>query len=151
MLDQKLEIFADFFRVANRLTLLMDREVPGLTAKQWYVLKVLKTEFDTPPTLGELAKEAQTSYQNVKQIVVKLEQKGFVKLEQDPNDKRAKRVILNAKSTQWAHDTDEKTSHFRDEILDTFDTQEIENLKTNIEKIINKIEEYNNTEVKQDD
>ena len=46
------------------------------------------------PTLKELSDILGSSHQNVKQILLKLEKKEFIKFEQDDTDKRKQRIIL---------------------------------------------------------
>ena len=50
-----------------------------------------------PPTLKELSDVLGSSHQNVKQILIKLENKGFVEFKTDEADKRKQRIVLTKK------------------------------------------------------
>ena len=70
-----------------------------LSHRQWFVLAVLEN-FSAPPTLGELARGVGSSHQNVKQLVLKLQQKGYVALAQDGRDARKNRVHRTPKCAE---------------------------------------------------
>ena len=75
-------LFGSLLARGNRLQAAGDRFYDEITTKQWFVLAVLEN-FSAPPTLGELARGVGSSHQNVKQLVLKLQQKGYVALAQD--------------------------------------------------------------------
>ena len=56
--------------------------------------------YPAPPTLGELARGVGSSHQNVKQLVLKLQQKGYVALAQDGRDARKNRVHRTPKCAE---------------------------------------------------
>lgn len=122
--DERLIIFGNLMRIGNRLQTVLDKKMDDLSAKQWYILIVMEL-FSEPPTLKQLADASDSSYQNVKQIVLKLEQKGFVKLLSDPNDKRAKRVHVTEKKDQWAKANHENASAFVNEMFHSLTPAEI--------------------------
>lgn len=80
-------LFGSLLAMGNRLQAAGDRFYDEITTKQWFVLAVLEN-FSAPPTLGELARGVGSSHQNVKQLVLKLQQKGYVALAQDGRDAR---------------------------------------------------------------
>ena len=89
-------VYALLFDLATRLQVLMDRELrpDDLTAKQWYLVLSLERSGEDSLALGELARLVGTSHQNVKQIALKLERRGFVTLRSDPGDRRSVRVSV---------------------------------------------------------
>ena len=91
-------LFGTIFALENRLQVLGDRLLKEITAKQWFGLVVLGLFGEKAPTLGELAEEVGSSYQNVKQIALKLEKKGYVTLESDKSDRRK---CLVRPTRQW--------------------------------------------------
>ncbi|MDR0783815.1 MAG: MarR family transcriptional regulator [Propionibacteriaceae bacterium] len=105
-LDSEQIIFGSIFGLANRLQRILDAVLPELTAKQWWLLTAL-AGFDEPPTLTALAEASDTSHQNVRQLLNKLEAKGFVSLVTDPKDARACRIQVTAKADQWRGETAE--------------------------------------------
>ena len=46
------------------------------------------------PTINDLSEILGSSHQNVKQILLKLESKGFIKFEEDKLDKRKQRIVI---------------------------------------------------------
>ena len=78
-----------------------DALVPfGLTSRQWLLLAVLSRSAQ-PPTLSEAAAVYGTSRQNVKQIGLQLAARGYVRLEADPADARATRLVLTEKVAEF--------------------------------------------------
>lgn len=91
-MDGRYLAFGLLFAASNRLETVGDRYLEEVTAKQWYLLLCLTTFFERPPTLSQLAEQMGSSRQNVKQLALKLEKKGFVALVRDESDRRALRV-----------------------------------------------------------
>lgn len=99
------DIFGNTIVLSNKLQKLVDRELSPyhLTAKQWLLLACLGRFFEEPPNLKELANAMGSSYQNVKQLALKLEKSGFVKLLRDPSDRRTIRIhSTEHNQTFWA-------------------------------------------------
>ena len=99
MSDRKY-LFGMIFIVANRVDTMLEREFKrfGITTKQWFLSVILENLFDTPPTIKEVAKEMGSSHQNVKQVALKLEQKGLLILQKDKRDARVTRLKLSESS-----------------------------------------------------
>lgn len=89
-------IFGTILMLSIRIDTLLEREFSkfDITPKQWFLSLIIKDFFDKPPTIKEAAKEMGTSHQNVKQVALKLEQKGLLILEKDKKDARATRLKL---------------------------------------------------------
>ena len=90
-------LFGMIFIVANRVDTMLEREFKrfGITTKQWFLSVIIDNLFDIPPTMKEAAKEMGSSHQNVKQVALKLEQKGLLILEKDKRDARVTRLKLS--------------------------------------------------------
>ena len=89
------EVFGSVFVVAQHLTRRTDAalEPLGLTTRQWLLLAVLTKAFpDRSPSLTEAAEQFGTTRQNVKQIALALQSRGFLRLVSDPADRRATRL-----------------------------------------------------------
>lgn len=111
-MDKRYVIFGDIFMLANRLQTVMDKSNNDLTAKQWFVMVMLGM-FEEPPTLKELAGQCGYSHQNTKQLVLKLEEKGFVVIKKDRYDMRAMRIITTERIRQW----DEENKQFETQFV----------------------------------
>jgi DNA-binding MarR family transcriptional regulator len=96
--DLESEAFGLLFVLTQHLGRRADEAlVPfGLTSRQWLLLAVLSRSAHAP-TLSEAAAAYGTSRQNVKQIALQLAARGYLRLEQDPADARAIRLVLTAK------------------------------------------------------
>ena len=96
-LERQAELFGSVFLIAQHLTRRADRELAdlGLTTRQWLLLAVLtKTLAGTSPSLSEAAEKYGSSRQNIKQIALGLEARGFVRLVPDAADARTTRIEL---------------------------------------------------------
>ena len=144
-MENRIVIFGSIFTVSNRLQLVMNQQMPELSAKQWFVLTMLSF-FDNPPSLIALAKVCDSSYQNIKQIVLKLEEKGFVKLEDDANDRRAKRVLMTSKFSEWHTKTNEQATRFVNTLFESLSTEQIKDLKNSLLALHEKLGEMHNEE-----
>ena len=100
MMSDQQYLFGAVFVVANRMDTLLQRELNQfeVTTKQWFLSIIVDNLFDKPPTMKEVAKEMGSSHQNVKQVALKLEQKGLLILEKDQVDARATRLKLTENS-----------------------------------------------------
>lgn len=133
-MDQRLVVFGSLFTVANRLQVLMDQRMDDLTAKQWFVLMMMGF-YDHDPSLIEMAKVCDTSYQNIKQIVIKLEKKGYLLLQEDSKDKRIKRLIATEKVDLWEQKNSPMAQQFVHQMFETFSIDEIEQLSQLLQRL----------------
>jgi MarR family transcriptional regulator for hemolysin len=99
-MSDKQYLFGVIFIVANRVDTMLEREFKrfGITTKQWFLSIIIEKLFDKPPTMKEAAKEMGSSHQNVKQVALKLEQKGLLILKKDKKDARVTRLTLSDNS-----------------------------------------------------
>jgi DNA-binding MarR family transcriptional regulator len=91
------DAFARAFVVVGHLTRLADARLADwdLTTRQWLLLAVLARGFpDHAPSLSEAAAAYGSSRQNVKQIAIGLEARGFLHLVPDRSDGRTTRLVL---------------------------------------------------------
>jgi len=125
--------------IANKLETLLDRELAdfNVTAKQWFLAVTLENIFESPPTLKEAARVMGSSYQNVKQIALKLEEKGLLKLEKDVQDARVTRLIITDKSAQFWAGTKNRGARFIADIYDGVSDSELALNREMLEKILN--------------
>ncbi|MHC1723921.1 MAG: MarR family winged helix-turn-helix transcriptional regulator [Aminipila sp.] len=110
-MDKRYIIFANIFLLSNRLQTVMDSDIEELTAKQWLTAMMIGM-FDEPPTLKQLAKICDSSHQNTKQLILKLETKGFIRIENDSKDLRAMRILTTDKWQKWNQDNNQNSMDF---------------------------------------
>ena len=77
----------------NRFQAVADSAMKEISWKQFFAIICIKM-CKEKPTVKELAEIMGSSHQNVKQILLKLEKKGFVSISLDENDKRKQRIEL---------------------------------------------------------
>ncbi len=100
LLAARAELFGSIFVVVQHLTRRADAELAemDLTTRQWLLLAVLTKWFPgRDASLTEAAERYGSSRQNVKQIAVGLEERGFLRLVPDPSDGRTTRLRLTGK------------------------------------------------------
>lgn len=145
-LDKRKIIFGTFFLLANKLQMIGDQFLgeDGMTTRQWF-LTIMVNQFSQAPTLTAVAELMGSSHQNVKQLALKLEAKGFLKIARDPEDARALRLHLTEKSRAfWARRTDKDNAFIRD-LFESIDEQELEVLYDGIGKLVTKVEKMKRT------
>lgn len=115
-------ILGSLFVIANRLQTLLDREFrsSGLTVKQWFLSIIIGGVFEEPPTLGDAAAVMGSTHQNVKQVALKLKEKGYVEFIDDPNDGRALRLRLTEKSDEFWAGMQQRSKSFMEELYKGF-------------------------------
>ena len=86
-----------------------------------------------PPTLKELAEVMGSSHQNVKQILNKLEKKGYVQTLTDETDKRKQRIVMTEKTKIFCEEHDAGSAAIVGKI---FEGIAIKDIQTTIQTII---------------
>ena len=100
-------------------------ETMELTAAQGHIMGYLAHQ-SQPPCPRDIEKEFQLSHPTVSGILSRLEQKGFVELRTDPEDRRCKRVCILPKGQQ-CHDLMHQTIQANEErIVSGFTPEEQE-------------------------
>ena len=77
----------------NRFQAVADNAMQEISWKQFFAVICINL-CKEKPTVKELAEIMGSSHQNVKQILLKLQKKGFVHITVDENDKRKQRIEL---------------------------------------------------------
>ena len=90
----------------NRFQTVADNAMKEISRKQFFAIICINL-CKTPPTVKELAEIMGSSHQNVKQILLKLEKKGFVNITVDERDKRKQRTLLTPYCMEFCAKNDE--------------------------------------------
>ena len=92
---ERVRLFRTVLAAAARLRASMDRELApsGITTQQAALLQCVQAQAE-PPMLGGVAQAMGMTHQNVKQIALALQRKGFVDIATDTADRRARRLVL---------------------------------------------------------
>ncbi len=92
----------------NRFQTIADNVMKEISWKQFFAI-ICITMCKEPPTINELSEILGSSHQNVKQILLKLEKKGFIKFEEDKNDKRKQRIAVTKKCLKFCEKNNESS------------------------------------------
>lgn len=93
----------------NRFQAVADNAIKEISWKQFFAVICINL-CKEKPTVKELAEIMGSSHQNVKQILLKLEKKGFVYISVDENDKRKQRIELTDYCKEFCEKNDEMTT-----------------------------------------
>lgn len=93
----------------NRFQAIADGMMKEISWKQFFAIICINMCIEKP-TVKELAQIIGSSHQNVKQILLKLEKKGFVSITVDENDKRRQRIELTDYCREFCEKNDEMTT-----------------------------------------
>lgn len=116
----------------NRYQACADKMFREITWKQFFAIICIQICKESP-TINELAEVMGSSHQNVKQILLKLERKGFITMVVDEKDRRKQRISL----TQTCRDFCEKNeAGSKKAINDLYRGISAEQLATTIQTII---------------
>lgn len=143
-LEYKKFIFGTLFILANNLQTVSDRYLEEITIKQWLLLVMISQYEEHPPTLGQVALLMGSSHQNVKQIAIKLEKKGFIIIEKAQDDQRALHLKLTQRCQAYFQKRDEKDLVFLDKVFSGFNNNELESFAGNVYKLTNNLFEMDN-------
>ena len=129
MLDFQ-EIESPFFLLGlisafeNRYQAKADNFFEEISWKQFFAIICINLCKERP-TIKELAEIMGSSHQNVKQILNKLEDKGYVKTVLDEQDKRKQRIILTDKTIEFCEKHDAGSKMVVKKIFEGIDEKDI--------------------------
>ena len=125
----------------NRFQAVADQTMKEISWKQFFAIICINM-CKSSPTVKELAEIMGSSHQNVKQILLKLEKKGFVHIAVDENDKRKQRIELTDYCREFCEKNDEMSANIMKKMFAGISEEQIQGT---IQTIIQK--EDNLTEV----
>lgn len=140
------EIFGKIFFMSNRLEYLGDNELrkDDLTTKQWQLIAVTGKYFTYPPSVSEVAEVLSTTHQNVKQIALKLQEKGLISIEKDEKDKRVLRLRITEKNRRYWESKSSEDVAFISALFHEMTDKEIQDLFFLLNKVQKNIDsKYN--------
>jgi len=127
----------------NRFQAVADNTMQEISWKQFFAIICINMCKEAP-TLKELSDILGSSHQNVKQILLKLEKKDFIRFESDAADKRKQRIALTEHCRDFCAKNDEMSKAImakmfcgipEEDVLTTIKTI------TNIEKNLRELEQ----------
>ncbi len=124
-IDTRYLIFGSIFSMSTKLETIGKDFLGELTTKQWFLLLNLATFFDEPPSISELSEQMGTSHQNVKQIALKLQEKGFLRIKKDEFDNRTSRLEITDMIERYNNDHREANNQFIEKLFDGINPDEL--------------------------
>lgn len=116
----------------NRFQALADNIMKEISWKQFFAI-ICISMCKEPPTLNELSDILGSSHQNVKQILLKLEKKNFIKFQEDKLDKRKQRIILTNTCNKFCEKNNETSIQIMQKMFEGIPEKDI---KTTIKTIV---------------
>ena len=95
-----------------------------ITWKQFFAIICIKLCNDSP-TINKLSELMGSSHQNVKQILLKLEKIGFVKILQDQNDKRKQIIVLTPECISFCEQNEIQSQKIIQKIFSGIDEESL--------------------------
>ncbi|MFZ5946319.1 MAG: MarR family winged helix-turn-helix transcriptional regulator [Bacillota bacterium] len=138
-------LFGSLFSFSTKLQAIFDSRFAqyDMTTKQWLLTIVADGLFETPPSLTELAEAMGSTYQNVKQLALKLEKKDFLEICNDEEDRRVIRLRLTNKNYVFWLNRQEEAEEFLKELFSTLTEEEINTICKGLNKLYQRILEIN--------
>lgn len=124
----------------NRFQAMADSMMREISWKQFFAIICIDL-CRTPPTLRELSEILGSSHQNVKQILIKLEQKGFVEFRPDEVDRRKRRIVLTDYCRKFCDRNDDMSQAFMERLFEGVSEEELVGTIQTIVKIEKNLEE----------
>jgi len=113
------ELILETFRLNGQLLEAGDRLTAplGLTSARWQILGAIETE-GRPLTVAQIGRRMGLSRQAVQRVVNDLDRLGFVSLEENPDHKRARLVVLTPSCVETLSRLDEIQVRWVNELSD---------------------------------
>lgn len=137
--NQRKAIFSTLFIAGNRLQTLFDARIPEVSLKQFMLLSIVRQSKEelTFTQLGDLL---GCSRQNIKKIADVLMKKGFITIEQSPNDTRAMCICPTEKANDYFTKDFSKYQEEMKYLFEVYTDKEIETLFILLSKLYGGIE-----------
>lgn len=124
----------------NRYQATADKFFGDISWKQFFAIICINLCVE-PPTLKELANIMGSSHQNVKQILNKLEKKGYIQMLPDKEDKRKQRIVVTEKTKEFCESHDEQSQQVVGKMFEGVAPQDIAITIKTISQMAKNIEE----------
>jgi DNA-binding MarR family transcriptional regulator len=125
-LEKQKFVLSKLFLLPNKLQVLGNQIFGGdMTLKQWLLTVAIAQCRGKPPTIGKLAELMGCSYQNVKQIALKLKKGGFLIFEKSENDLSVTCLKLTEKSRFFWESRHKEINQYLEETFKDLKEEEI--------------------------
>lgn len=134
---EPVRVFRLVLVAAQQLRYVMDRRLAeaDLTTQQAMLLSVLDV-LGGSALLGEAAEKLQMTHQNAKQLATSLESKGFLTIDVDEKDRRARRLTPTAHSRRFWKQRDDADERALAELMSDLSATELATLARLLRKVV---------------
>ena len=108
----------------NRFQAVADSFFEEITWKQFFAIICINLCRESP-TINELSEVMGSSHQNVKQILLKLEKKGFVEMIADEKDRRKQRIVTTKKCEDFCQRNDQGSKIHMNKIFEGISQEQL--------------------------
>ena len=126
----------------NRFQAMADKTIPDISWKQFFAIICINLCKENP-TIKELAEILGSSHQNVKQILLKLKNKGFITIYVDEKDKRKQRILLTEKTRAFCEEHDQGSKSIVKKIFEGIDEKDFGTVINTLLQLEKYLEEVN--------
>jgi DNA-binding MarR family transcriptional regulator len=135
--SEPVRVFRLVLVAAQQLRYVMDRRLAeaDLTTQQAMLLSVLDV-LGGSALLGEAAEKLQMTHQNAKQLATSLQTKGFLTIDVDENDGRARRLRPTAHSRRFWKQRDGADERALAELMSELSETELATLSRLLKKVV---------------
>lgn len=137
--NQTKAIFSTLFIAGNKLQTLFDNNIPKVSLKQFMLLSVVR-QAKEPLTYTQLGNMLGCSRQNIKKLADVLKKKGFLAINQSPNDVRAVCICPTEKVDDYFQNDFSKYQEDLKYLFEVYTEKEIETLFILLSKLYAGIE-----------
>lgn len=137
--NQTKAIFSTLFIAGNKLQTLFDNRIPEITLKQFMLLSLVRQSKEQL-TFTQLGNLLGCSRQNIKKLAEALMKKGFITIEQRPDDTRAMCICPTEKVDDFFKKDFSKYQRELKYLFEVYTDQEIETLFLLLSKLYTGIE-----------
>lgn len=137
--NQRKAIFSTLFIAGNRLQTLFDQQIPMVSLKQFMLLAIVR-QSQTPLTFTQLGSLLGCSRQNIKKLADVLVKKGFVSIQQSPDDLRAMSLCPTKRADDYFNNDFSEYQEELKYLFEVYTDQELETLFLLLSKLYSGIE-----------
>jgi DNA-binding MarR family transcriptional regulator len=139
-------LFGGTFVLANKLQVVGDKMVDGLSTKQWLLTRtILDLPDEPPPTITQIAREMDSTRQNVAKMLETMERDGLVTLEQSQFDRRSRRVRVTELGREQARQVAENAEGFMARLFGGIEKSEMDAAGRVLLKMFENLTDMQNT------
>lgn len=129
------QTYATLFSLTNKIQIKGDTYIDGLTSRQMMAMVAIIHLPEEETTLNNIAKKLGTTKQNVKQLIMIIQQKGFVVMMPSVHDKRSINIKITESGKNIIMSCGEQSLKFFTDVFQHFTTEEMEILWVLLKKM----------------